>query len=231
MWTNAGDLSLSTAVEPHPDGLILQSANLVNDQILVLVYLRDACAEVVFTDARTGLPIGKADARGTRGHAHAHLHDEEPVPVPHEELESQKAGTEPVVIPKHASISAVSCRSDSDDLYLAVDTYVAPPYVLSGKIVNHTSSSGEAVDVEVDVILDRLNSGHADPPHEDLVCREVLYPSFDGTNIPLFINHAKDLDLSRPHPVLLYAYGGFGVCLTPEYNPLFASFMRDLRGM
>lgn len=192
---------------------------MANNQILVLVYLRDACAEVVFADARTGESIGKTDYKGTRGHATS---ENVEVPVPHEELEAHRQGTDAVVIPKHASIASVSCRSDSDELYLEVDTYVAPPYVLKGKIVNDTIKG-------VDVHLDRLDHGNA--PHEGLVCRQVLYTSHDGVKIPLFINHSKDLDTSRPHPVLLHAYGGFGAVLAPQYNPLFASFMRDLRGM
>jgi prolyl oligopeptidase len=218
-WDTELSLSTKTVIPEHKDGLILQSAHLVNDQILTLVYLRDACAEVVFADARTGLSIGKTDYKGTRGHATS---EHVQVPVPHEELDAQRRDQDTVVIPKHASISAVSCRSDSDDLYLAIDTFVAPPYVLIGKLVNHPEHG-------VDVHIDRLD--HGNPPHEDLVCREVLYTSHDGVKVPLFINHAKDLDLSIPQPVLLHAYGGFGVCITPTYNPLFASFMRNLRGM
>jgi prolyl oligopeptidase len=218
-WDVETDLSLKVVVPEHKDGLILQSAHLVNDQILTLVYLRDACAEIVFADARSGEAIGKTDYKGTRGHATS---DHIEVPVPHEELDAQRKGQDTVVIPKHASISAVSCRSDSDELFLAIDTYVAPPYVLTGKVYNHPTNG-------IDVHIGRLDHGNA--PHEDLICREVMYTSHDGVKVPLFINHAKDLDTSIPQPVLLHAYGGSGVCLTPHYNALFASFMRNLRGM
>jgi len=217
-WDTQPNLSLKVVIPEHQDGLILQSAHLVNDQILTIVYLRDACAEIIFADARTGKSIGKTDSKGTRGHATA---DQIDVPVPQEELDAQSKGQDQVVIPKHSSISAVSCRSDSDELFLAIDTYVAPPYVLTGKIYNDQNG--------VDVHIGRLD--HGDAPHEDLICREVMYSSHDGVQIPLFINHAKDLDLTRPQPVLLHAYGGSGMCLTPHYNPLFASFMRNLRGM
>jgi prolyl oligopeptidase len=205
-------------VPPHKDGLILQPAHLVNNQILTLVYLRDACAEIVFADSRTGQAIGKTDYQGTRGHATS---DHIDIPVPHEELDAQRSNADTVVIPKHASVSAVSCRSDSDELFLAIDTYVAPPYVLTGKVLNDENG--------VDVHIGRLDHGVS--PHEDLICREVLYTSHDGVKVPLFISHARDLDTTKPQPVLLHAYGGSGVCLTPHYNPLFASFMRNLRGM
>lgn len=218
-WDTEQPISVHTVVPPHKDGLILQSAHLANDQILILIYLRDACAEVVFADARSGVAIGKTDYKGTRGHATTENIE---IPVPQDELEAQRPNNDPVVIPKHSSISSVSCRSDANDIYLAVDTYVAPPYVLMGKIVNDGVNG-------VDVHIDRLDHGNA--PHEDLVCREVLYTSHDGVKVPLFINHAKDLDISKPQPVLLHAYGGSGFSILPQYNPLFASFMRDLRGM
>jgi len=217
-WEDHSDLSLNVVIPEHKDGLILQSAHLVNDQILTLVYLRDACAEIIFADARTGESIGKTDSRGTRGHATA---EDIEIPVPQEELDAQRKGQDPVVIPRHASVSAVSCRSDSDELFLAIDTYVAPPYVLTGKVYNDPHHG-------VDVHIGRLD--HGDTPHDDLICREVMYTSHDGVEVPLFIIHAKDLDLSTPQPVLLHAYGGSGVCLTPHYNPLFAAFMRNLRG-
>ena len=53
---------------------------------------------------------------------------------------------------------------------------------------------------------------------EDYTTTQVFYPSRDGTAIPLFITHRRDLDLRRPHPTLLYGYGGFNVSLTPSFS-------------
>ena len=54
---------------------------------------------------------------------------------------------------------------------------------------------------------------------EEYNVSQVFYPSKDGTKIPMFIVHRKDLDLSKGAPTLLYAYGGFNISQTPTYSP------------
>ena len=52
----------------------------------------------------------------------------------------------------------------------------------------------------------------------DYVTTQKFYPSKDGTKIPLFVVHHKDVDLSKGAPTLLYGYGGFNISLTPGYS-------------
>ena len=54
---------------------------------------------------------------------------------------------------------------------------------------------------------------------QDYSVAQVFYPSKDGTKIPMFVVHRKDLDLSKGAPTLLYAYGGFNISQTPTYSP------------
>ena len=42
--------------------------------------------------------------------------------------------------------------------------------------------------------------------------------STDGTKIPYFVVHRKDIKLDGNNPTLLYAYGGFEVSQTPAYS-------------
>ena len=44
---------------------------------------------------------------------------------------------------------------------------------------------------------------------DDYVVRQVFYKSRDGTTVPMFIAHRKDVDMRRGAPTMLYGYGGF----------------------
>jgi prolyl oligopeptidase len=53
---------------------------------------------------------------------------------------------------------------------------------------------------------------------EDYETRQVFYNSKDGTRVPMFIVHKKGIELNGKNPTWLYAYGGFGISLTPTFS-------------
>ncbi|MGQ0614049.1 MAG: prolyl oligopeptidase family serine peptidase [Planctomycetaceae bacterium] len=59
------------------------------------------------------------------------------------------------------------------------------------------------------------------PPAPDtshLQAEQVDYPSYDGTNVPLFILSRKGTVRDGSNPVLLTGYGGFSVPMTPFFS-------------
>ena len=48
--------------------------------------------------------------------------------------------------------------------------------------------------------------------------KQVFFKSKDGTRVPMFLTYKKGLKLDGQNPVLLYAYGGFDISLTPFFS-------------
>jgi prolyl oligopeptidase len=59
-----------------------------------------------------------------------------------------------------------------------------------------------------------------------IAVEETVYPSADGTSVPLFLAASKDLLHSGPLPTFLTGYGGFGSCVTPRFTA-FATFLME----
>ena len=48
--------------------------------------------------------------------------------------------------------------------------------------------------------------------------RQVFVESADGTRVPMFLTHRRDLEPDGDTPVYLYGYGGFRISMTPAYS-------------
>jgi len=48
--------------------------------------------------------------------------------------------------------------------------------------------------------------------------RQVFAASKDGTQVPIFLTHRKNLTLDGNNPTLLYGYGGFNIALVPQFS-------------
>ena len=59
---------------------------------------------------------------------------------------------------------------------------------------------------------------HIDFDAEKYEVKQVFYDSKDGTRIPMFIVHKRDLKLDGQNPCILYGYGGFNVSVKPGFS-------------
>ncbi|HEX8805988.1 MAG TPA: prolyl oligopeptidase family serine peptidase, partial [Candidatus Aquilonibacter sp.] len=55
--------------------------------------------------------------------------------------------------------------------------------------------------------------------------------SKDGTKIPYFIVHPKNMQLNSQNPTVLYAYGGFQISMTPSYSGIIGKLWLERGGV
>ena len=54
--------------------------------------------------------------------------------------------------------------------------------------------------------------------NENYIMKQEFYLSKDGTVVPIFLAHKKDIIMDGKRPTLLYAYGGFNISIKPYFN-------------
>jgi len=59
----------------------------------------------------------------------------------------------------------------------------------------------------------------------DYVTEQIFYTSKDGTKIPMFITHRKDVKKDGSNPTYLYGYGGFNIPQRPSFSVSMLTWM------
>ncbi len=60
---------------------------------------------------------------------------------------------------------------------------------------------------------------------DDFVTEQVFYNSKDGTRVPMFITHKREMKKDGNQPTLLYGYGGFNAAATPTFRAQFLAWL------
>ena len=118
-----------------------------------------------------------------------------------------------VQLPAIGTVGGFSGDDETTELYYTLTNYTAPATVYHYDIASAESTLYKAPEVNFDPSL--------------FVTEQVFYPSKDGTRVPMFITHRKDMKLDGQNPCLLYGYGGFQINLTPGFNPSALMFVEQ----
>ncbi len=107
-------------------------------------------------------------------------------------------------VPDNRAVSITSVNWRDDRFFLSLTGFLTPSSLLLGD-----AATGE------------LKAVKALPPQFDAsrdVVEQLSAVSKDGTKVPYFVVHRKDLRYDGSNPTLLYAYGGFQISETPTYS-------------
>ena len=110
----------------------------------------------------------------------------------------------PLDLPDDATISLVDANMRDERAFLSVTSFLTPTTLW---LTDAASGS--------------LNVVKSLPPRFDAsndVVEQREATSKDGTKVPYFIVHPKNMKYDGSNPTILYAYGGFQVSMTPSYS-------------
>ncbi|MCY7321388.1 MAG: prolyl oligopeptidase family serine peptidase [Phormidesmis sp. CAN_BIN36] len=109
-----------------------------------------------------------------------------------------------VALPGIGSAGGFDGKREDTETFYSFTSFTTPPTIYRYSLV--TDESTLFRQPQVDFNPDNYET------------RQVFYSSKDGTQVPMFITHKKGLKLDGNNPTYLYAYGGFGISITPSFS-------------
>ncbi|WP_425544895.1 prolyl oligopeptidase family serine peptidase [Colwellia asteriadis] len=111
---------------------------------------------------------------------------------------------EQVNFPENGSITVFNTDTAKDDFFVNYTDFLTPSslYLVNGN----------------DLVINKLKGEKSHFDAGNFVAKQHFATSKDGTKVPYFIVHDKNIKLNGKNPTLLYGYGGFEVSMQPYYS-------------
>lgn len=109
-----------------------------------------------------------------------------------------------IALPSIGTAGGFGTKKEEKETYYTFTNYVYPPTIFKYDIASGTSTVYKKASVQFD------------PSKYE--SKQVFYMSKDDTKIPMIITYKKGTVMNGKNPLLLYAYGGFGISLTPAFS-------------
>jgi prolyl oligopeptidase len=126
-------------------------------------------------------------------------------------LDGKKLNT--IGLPGLGTASGFSNKREEKEVYYSFTSYVFPSTIFRYDIASRRSTIYKKPSVKFDP--------------QQYESKQVFYNSKDGTRIPMIITYKKGTQLTGNNPLMLYAYGGFNVSLTPGFSVSNLVFMEN----
>ena len=118
-----------------------------------------------------------------------------------------------IPLPALGSVSGLNGEWDSNEAFFSFTSYHIPSTIYRYDVATGKQTVWSTSKVPIDSAKYEV--------------KQVWYPSKDGTSIPMFLAHAKNLKLDGKNPVLLTGYGGFNVSQSPGFSAFSAAWMAN----
>ncbi len=120
------------------------------------------------------------------------------------QFKNNKWASEKISLGQAGNTSVMTFTKDQDLIYLNYTSFLNP-------------TEYHYLDLENPKSLKKIMTSPARFESKNLIAHQYKAKSSDGTMIPYFIVHKKNIKLDGKNPTLLYGYGGFEIALTPHY--------------
>jgi prolyl oligopeptidase len=125
--------------------------------------------------------------------------------------------SEKLDFPDNLAIGVAATDAHSDRAFLGVTGFLTPSTLWLSDAGDGSLVKVKAVSAKFDASKDAVDQYEA--------------ASSDGTRIPYFVVHPKDMALNGANPTLLNAYGGFQVSETPTYSGVLGKLWLERGGV
>jgi prolyl oligopeptidase len=120
-------------------------------------------------------------------------------------------------VPDNESVGIVTGNTSDDRFFVSLTGFLTSSSLLLGDASGTSLKLAKALPPQFDASRDVVDQFEA--------------VSKDGTKVPYFVVHPKDMKYDGTNPTLLYAYGGFQISLTPNYSPTIGKLWLERGGV
>lgn len=118
-----------------------------------------------------------------------------------------------LALPGIGTMHGTSSEREGNELFFSFSSYNIPPTVYR---------------MDINTLMpERFSTFEPVVDFSQFEVKQEWFKSKDGTRVPMFLVHKKNLEKNGNNPALIYAYGGFAVSITPAFKTQIIPFIEN----